>query len=537
MFTWRRILSCLLVMLTAVFFAGSVVGLQLLRAADQPQEVTSASIAKIYKAFFGDEAALRCAGSTWAENCVQIPNICKKFATNRLKDVRYSKSSHSHVTQDWYWRGLCWPKQELWLPGIVEGTAVGRPLLASERCEPYAKWKAEMKPPRWLAERKSAIPAYYINLPDSTDRDTKTEAVLRQIVKQFTRIEAVDSNTPGFHERIAKVLLDSGYHEGEQGTPSYPTAAILVSHRRAIQAAFDKGDDMAFIFEDDISLELASSWSESLDSFAASLPAGWMAAQLGYSRFASLPSALVTSPTPVYYRTLFQRAQHGAEAGAFAYLINRGGMERVLSQSLSEVMQRCSLFTADECLLGFSRLPPLSSQGPMAGHVFLATPPFFTVDLDGSRRLSGFLQKSKAHAGHCGSLHANAVTDRYTCTNQARADVPDSGKKSAKKLASPWVSDGCLAEYYIDTNAAELESILGDLADLTLAELERHYMRRGKREGMRCSPCPKGQQLENTPRAWWMTEGDSLTSFTSGWGEIPPTRGAPISLWPVSTPS
>jgi hypothetical protein len=536
---WRSILSCLAGVLTAIFVVGHAVGLQLLRAADQPvhHEVTTSEIENFYLQLFGDNAQVRCPASTRVEHCVQVPPMCKKFPTTRPKDARYARSGQRQIAEDWFLRGLCWPgQQKLWMPGDVQGVARGRQLLADTRCEPYDEYKAVFKPPRWLEHAKSSIPTYYINLHTNRIRDAKMSAVLDKIVAQYTRIEAVDASVPGFAQNHSHFADKMGAH----GIPEYQTIAMLLSHRRAIQAAFDKGDKRAFIAEDGLSLELSSFWGEALDSFADALPPGWMAVQLGYSRYTTAPTALITAPAPLYYRSMYQRAQQGAEAGAFAYLITREGMASVLSQPLNVLKQRCPPFVADECLLGFARRQPFRDQGPMADRVFLATPPFFTVDLEAATsRFVGNAAKNEARAGFCASLHANAVTDRYTCANQTSQPAGRAAhRRHYAAEASAWLHDGCTAEYYLGIHLDELTPILGSVPLLPLTEivtrqLERHYMRRGKGEGKRCSPCPQGQRLEKAPLAWWMAEG-SMALLTQGLQQTVPERGGPIAIWPAT---
>ena len=53
-----------------------------------------------------------------------------------------------------------------------------------------------------------------------------------------------------------------------------------LSHLKAIRAAYEAGDDVALILEDDAVADLAPWWSLSLEAFADSLPPGWHAAQV-----------------------------------------------------------------------------------------------------------------------------------------------------------------------------------------------------------------------------------------------------------------
>jgi hypothetical protein len=96
------------------------------------------------------------------------------------------------------------------------------------------------------------------------------------------------------------------------------------------------------IFEDDLSLELLPFWalprtaSSSIDEYASTLPSGWQCSQLGYSKFRGADGH------PSYFPgvELKQAWKKGAEAGAFAYLLHRRGMEAILGTSLTDMKDR-----------------------------------------------------------------------------------------------------------------------------------------------------------------------------------------------------
>jgi hypothetical protein len=564
-----KFVTCVLASVIILLIAGHFILMTYMENTDRGP--TTASVMFYYEQIFGDTPDVTCdwqpATQAEAQRCVQIPAECVSFPTtswaNSFSSVAF-RETRPKVNADWLNRGLCWPEGGAWLPSVTNATAYGRSLRLGRSCEPYQEWKAAARQyePSWIEQRKSDIPAYYINSKKNKDRDAKMRQVLKRVANTFQRIEGRDIYEPGFGKNFSHLAFRETALSSLK-IAEMKAVAILLSHREAIRTALSNGDEMALVFEDDVSMELAPMWIDTIDAFAAALPAQWMAAQLGYTRFATgVADALVSSATPLYYRRIYQRAQQGAENGAFAYLIHRRGMERVLSYTLEEVKQRCSYFTADDCLLGFTRTEVLASAGPMAKRIYLATPPFFTTDMGAtSTHLEGLDAKRATFAGYCVAVHANAAAERYVCTDQKAGSqslsppmrLPMKSEAEGASTAwciegasTAWCIDGCAAEYYLDANADELVPLFTKpsfctrlldswcgLPHVPLAadiayELEQHYVGRGKASGMKCSPCPAGQRLQKALRSWWM--GDEDPDARS----LAPVAVGPISAWPTT---
>jgi hypothetical protein len=236
--------------------------------------LTTASVMLYYEQIFGETPEVICdwqlADQPEAERCVQIPVECVRFPT-----ASYSRSfsttafgiAHPKVVGDWLGRGLCWPKAGAWLPSLTDGRAYGRSMRPDGSCEHYETWKAAARQfePDWIEEHKSDIPAYYINARKDKERDTKVRQVLERIVTKFRRIEGRDIYEPGFEANYSHLAFRESARSRLK-ISEMKVVAILLSHREAIQTAYDNGDTMALIFEDDLSMELAPMWTDTIDS-------------------------------------------------------------------------------------------------------------------------------------------------------------------------------------------------------------------------------------------------------------------------------
>lgn len=174
----------------------------------------------------------------------------------------------------------------------------------------------------------SKIPQYYINLDSSEDRREHIQSMFQNYHLPIPkRIPAIDGHsllnlhsfqTEQFQYEIKSI--PSPYNSKE--------LACTLSHIIAIYNALLHGNEMAIIFEDDISLELVPYWIEPLDVIlqdATTFHAHWDIIQLG-----SLSHSF-------YYDTL--KWNQMSRYGAFAYLIHRRGMEKIISSFMPNPYQ------------------------------------------------------------------------------------------------------------------------------------------------------------------------------------------------------
>lgn len=110
-------------------------------------------------------------------------------------------------------------------------------------------------------------PIYYINLAANTDRREYMERKLASVpTSSVTRVEAVDTDDVERNLADGKLQLADGLtvlpsnntDPGEHIAGAYKLSeyACTGSHLRAIKTAYDAGDQLALIIEDDVSFDL-----------------------------------------------------------------------------------------------------------------------------------------------------------------------------------------------------------------------------------------------------------------------------------------
>lgn len=175
------------------------------------------------------------------------------------------------------------------------------------------------------------MPTYYINLDRSAARRRRFEDQLKEFSTHATRIPAVDGrnidldvSTQGvdgtytFKGQKRSVSVRGYLKSGERRLPcSKGELGCTLSHLHAIRTAFDNGDALALIFEDDVTFELMPFWPQTLIDIVGSAPSGWEILNLTSSRACSREGFDVHTPVFDY--------------SAQAYIINRKGMSRLSS--------------------------------------------------------------------------------------------------------------------------------------------------------------------------------------------------------------
>jgi len=261
---------------------------------------------------------------------------------------------------------------------------------------------------------KSKIPLIYINMNTSWARRVYILNTFMNEFENIVRQPAITVTHPHVKElmKVAPNVADP------------KKLAVLSSHWHAIQLAKKLTSESeippyALILEDDAWPLYRAFWrEESIDKYAIQLPDGWEVVQLGLTR-----AMAGDSPIPTYHWQAYSRYNitrrydnSGPDWGAFAYLISRKGMEKVLSQNLKLLHKHCPSMTADDCLLGFTSFRPFHS--PFDKNVqFTAHPPLFGVllDFNTTHHRQGPTKEwhfNVATAGNCMSLFENTLFTR-----------------------------------------------------------------------------------------------------------------------------
>lgn len=168
---------------------------------------------------------------------------------------------------------------------------------------------------------KINIPMYYINMDMSPDRKDHVERQLTMYNLDATRIPGIvgkDMNLKhGIFEFPDKKII---YHNNYNCSKS--ELGCLASHLKAIYTAYNNGDQLALILEDDVSFALLPYWPINLMKVMEDAPSDWHVISLFSQWCMNDPVDYVpfSLKNPCY--------------GAIAYIINRKGMYNCLQNVL-----------------------------------------------------------------------------------------------------------------------------------------------------------------------------------------------------------
>ena len=156
-----------------------------------------------------------------------------------------------------------------------------------------------------------SYPIYYINLDRSTDRLKYLQRQMEKYDIKATRISAVDG------KNITISYTITGYNKYTNSE-----LACTLSHIKAISSSYDNGDQIAVILEDDTGFGLLSQSTQSLQQIIDHAPPDWE-----YLNLCPLNPIVNTINLGLY---ISEKKINGF--GTSAYVINRKGMEKILSK-------------------------------------------------------------------------------------------------------------------------------------------------------------------------------------------------------------
>jgi len=170
--------------------------------------------------------------------------------------------------------------------------------------------------------KMSNFPIYYINMNRSVERRIFMENQFRLFcITNTNRIEAIDSNNINSFKNGTVYFVDdppikySIYGKYNKKT-SFKELACLLSHMKAITKAYNNGDEVAIIMEDDVSLNLMPYWEKTIKDIIIDSPDDWNMILLYNLR----EELITTSP--------FQHiGKDNLPWGAQIYIVNRKGMK------------------------------------------------------------------------------------------------------------------------------------------------------------------------------------------------------------------
>ena len=175
-------------------------------------------------------------------------------------------------------------------------------------------------------ERKNQIPVYYINMDKDIDRKEYMESQLPNHFERYYRI-------PGVNGKLIKNrnhdIVDGIEFFNEFNDNSVSEIGCTLSHLLAIKTAYENGEEIACIMEDDVYMNLLNIQDESLDDFVKKINNNldWEILQLYHFKSNNLNKNFIKIKD--YTLHLHQKGKY--TYSTVSYIINRKGMKKILS--------------------------------------------------------------------------------------------------------------------------------------------------------------------------------------------------------------
>ena len=176
------------------------------------------------------------------------------------------------------------------------------------------------------------IKKYYINLERSKDRLESIEKEFKDYeIGNYERIEACDgkdlnSTKKGkFGELEFENIKDKKATKGELAT--------TCSHLKSIKKAYDDGEEMAIIMEDDMNFTLMPYWKKSLGEILDNIPEDLELLQLTHGKCGYLFLNILKPDFKKYYKEQKIKLRNRKETFCMgSYLITRLGMKKIVDK-------------------------------------------------------------------------------------------------------------------------------------------------------------------------------------------------------------
>jgi GR25 family glycosyltransferase involved in LPS biosynthesis len=168
------------------------------------------------------------------------------------------------------------------------------------------------------------IPVYYINMDKSKDRNEWMIQQLSKNVDRYYRVSAVNgySIQNKEHDIVDGVEFYNDFKE-----LTLPEIGCTLSHLKAIHTAYENGENIAIIMEDDVYVDMINLLDDSVEELVKNAPEEWEILQLVYLE-KKLNKSLKTFNRYSYH----QHLRGNYESFTSSYLINRKGMENILKR-------------------------------------------------------------------------------------------------------------------------------------------------------------------------------------------------------------
>ncbi len=299
-------------------------------------------------------------------------------------------------------------------------------------------------------------PVYYINMDKNVDRKIETIKQLSKIADKITRIPGVNgSKINNLHTDNVDGLL----FRNEYMKMTKPEIGCLLAHIKAIHTAFNNGDHIAMICEDDIYTE-PYKMSLSLEEIVKKAPSDWEWLQL-YSGGAD-KSILnsVTHKNPQYLK------YNHTHWSCVAYLINRSGMKKLLDTLGTPYHIRpvkIVNYREKQCQkIKNSLYTPTDNNYPCHGMADMWLPDilnsYIVIPFSFSTHPKG---TSTIHEDHIETIHFPALYTFFSSLNKKLVETTNKCVYIEKDFDHNFVSD--ILPYYLTTNKNRASLIVDNI--------------------------------------------------------------------------
>tara|TARA_R110000822_G_scaffold19989_2_gene64643 strand:- start:5978 stop:6862 length:885 start_codon:yes stop_codon:yes gene_type:complete len=178
----------------------------------------------------------------------------------------------------------------------------------------------------------NSIKKYYINLDRSIGRKESIEEEFRLYgIINYERVSACDGKN--MEKKKEGKFGDTKYKAPNDTKSSMRELATTCSHIKAIKRAYDNGDELAIIMEDDNKFTLMSYWDKELKELINELPDDWEIFKLvsGFEEnFIYLKKFLNLDISDKFKNQKIVKRNRN-NSSAVCYAINRKGMRKMLN--------------------------------------------------------------------------------------------------------------------------------------------------------------------------------------------------------------
>jgi len=177
------------------------------------------------------------------------------------------------------------------------------------------------------------IPVYYINMDKDVQRNQWMLSQLSNNVSDFKRVPGVNGKLI-LNKNMDKIPYNNNDNnkfisfKNEFDSLSHSEIGCILSHLCAIKTAYENNETIAIIMEDDVYIDMTNILDTSLEELIQHAPKNWEIIQLVH-----IDSSILKEPIKRLNKYTYHEHKNGKMAGSTcAYVINRKGMEKVLSK-------------------------------------------------------------------------------------------------------------------------------------------------------------------------------------------------------------